>query len=439
MRVFKQTYTKAENGVRVTMKTNNYYGRLKNATGETIRISLLSDKHSSQTMLASLQLEQDKIRAGVLPPQGITEKKSLLAYVDLFVELRPNGASEKWSKEQGDKLKLVFGNSKFVYHSDVTEEKLVEALENTKLAREKTKADEKTKRDEKTKTKADEKTKRDEKTKTKTDDETNEGGWSWSNQTYNHYVRALDTFFNWLVKKDYIPKKPYNDIELLVTAKEDLVHGRRAFSNEEFCFLIESVENDKSKRPSKISKIDRIVLYQIAWYTGLRVEELYHLKPEAFDFLSCALNFVAGKTRKNKGRQDQLPLNSDLILKIKEWVLAKEKNKILWNCYDSEYLGKLFKKDMFKARDLYVSSAITEDEKNIREHDNFLKWEDSDRLFADLHSLRTTFITNVSKVASPKQCQILARHASMETTFKYYVKTTKPELASVIGKLSPIN
>ena len=74
MRVFKQTYTKAENGVRVTMKTNNYYGRLKNATGETIRISLLSDKKSSQIMLASLQLEQDQIRAGVLPQQGITEK-----------------------------------------------------------------------------------------------------------------------------------------------------------------------------------------------------------------------------------------------------------------------------------------------------------------------------------------------------------------------------
>ena len=74
MRVFKQTYTKAENGVRKTMKTKNYYGRIKKATGETIRISLLSDKQSSQAMLASLQLEQDQIRSGVLPHQGITEK-----------------------------------------------------------------------------------------------------------------------------------------------------------------------------------------------------------------------------------------------------------------------------------------------------------------------------------------------------------------------------
>ena len=423
MRVFKQTYTKAENGVRVTMETKNYYGRLKNATGETIRISLLSDKHSSQTMLASLQLEQDQIRAGVLPPQGITEKKSLLAYVDLFVKFRPNGASEKWAKDQGDKLKLVFGHSKFVYHTDVTKEKIVEALNNTMLARSRERAKAKAK----AKAKAEAEAKADDKV------------WSWGNQTYNHYVRALNTFFNWLVKEDYIAKKPYKEIELLDTAKDDLVHGRRAFFNEEFCFLIESVENDKSKRPSKISKIDRIILYQIAWYTGLRAEELYQLKPECFDFSSCTITFIAGKTRKNKSRMDTLPLHPDLILKINEWVLAKEKNKMLWNCYDSEYLGKLFKKDMVRARDLYVSSAITEEEKSIREQDDFLKWKDKEGLFADLHALRTTFATNVSKVASPKQCQELLRHANFETSFKYYVKTNIPELTGAIGKLPTLN
>jgi integrase len=425
MRVFKQTYTKAKNGVRVTMKVKHYSGRLKKATGETVKISLLSDKHSSQTMLASLQLEQDQIRAGVLPPQGITEKKSLLAYVDLFVKIRPNGASEEWMNQQGAKLKLVFGNSKFVYHTDVTKETLVEALKNTMKARAEAKAKARAKA--KAKAKARAKAKADEK------------DWSWGNQTYNHYVKALNAFFNWLVKEDYIPKKPYKEIELEDTGKDELVHGRRAISNEEFKFLIESVENDKSKRHSKISKVDRINLYQIIFYTGLRAEELYQLKPECFDFSRCTITFFAGKTRKNKGRKDTLPLHSDLILKIKEWVLAKEKNKMLWNCWDSQYLGTLLKKDMVRARDLYVSSSITEEEKSIREQDDFLKWEDSNSLFADLHSLRTTFITNVSKVASPKQCQMLARHSSMETTFKYYVKTSEPELAGVIGKLPTLN
>jgi hypothetical protein len=112
---------------------------------------------------------------------------------------------------------------------------------------------------------------------------------------------------------------------------------------------------------------------------------------------------------------------------------------MLWNCWDSQYFGTLLKKDMVRARDRYVSSALTREEKNIREQDDFLKWEDRDSLFADLHALRTTFITNVSKVASPKQCQELARHASMETSYKYYVKTTKPELAVAIGKLPTLN
>jgi len=426
MRVFKNTYTKEKNGVRVKIKTKNHYGRLKKATGETVLMPLLKNKHASEAMLASLQLEQDQIRAGVLPTQGNKEKKSLLAFVDSFVKhlakrngkstvkederngkstvkepvLKGNSEEENskgWSGQQGSKLKLVFGNSKFVYHTDVTKEILVDILDKLKDER------------------------------------------GWGNQTYNHYVKALNAFFNWLVKENYIPRKPYKEIELEDTGKDDLVHGRRAFSNEEFKFLIESVENDKSKRHGKISKVDRINLYQIIFYTGLRAEELYQLKPECFDFSSRMITFIAGKTRKNKSRKDTLPLHPDLILKIKEWVLAKEKNKMLWNCWDSQYFGTLLKKDMVRARDRYVSSALTGEEKNIREQDDFLKWEDRDSLFADLHALRTTFITNVSKVASPKQCQELARHASMETSYKYYVKTTKPELAVAIGKLPTLN
>jgi hypothetical protein len=59
-------------------------------------------------------------------------------------------------------------------------------------------------------------------------------------------------------------------------------------------------------------------------------------------------------------------------------VLAKEKNKMLWNCWDSQYFETLLKKDMVRARVLYVSSAINGEEKNIREQDDFLKWTDSD-------------------------------------------------------------
>lgn len=395
MKVFKNTYTKNKNGVRVTMKANKYYGRLKKATGETVKIPLVADKHLSQTMLAKLQLVQDQIKSGVLLPHGVKEKKSLLAYVDLFAEhlARKNSKSKAWSQEQKSKLKLVFGCGTFVYHTDVTKDSLVDVLDKLRVER------------------------------------------GWSNQTFNHYVKTLNAFFNWLINEDFILKKPYKKIELKDTGKENLVHGRRAFSNEEFNFLIESVENDKSTRHSKISKVDRINLYLIAIFTGLRAEELYQLKPECFDFSSCTITFIAGKTRKNKGRYDVLPLHPELVLKIKDWVFAKEKNKMLWNCWDSQYFGTLLKKDMFKARVLYISCAITDDEKKIREQDDFLKWEDSNSLFADLHSLRTTFISNVSKVASPKQCQMLARHTDIKTTFNYYVKISDSELANVVGKL----
>ena len=59
-------------------------------------------------------------------------------------------------------------------------------------------------------------------------------------------------------------------------------------------------------------------------------------------------------------------------------VLAKEKNKMLWNFWDSQYFETLLKKDMVRARDPYVSSVINGEEKNIREQVDFLKWKDSD-------------------------------------------------------------
>lgn len=61
MKLFKASYTKMINGVRVTKKTKSYYGRLREAGGKTIRVSLLNDRYSSERMLADLQKEQDQM------------------------------------------------------------------------------------------------------------------------------------------------------------------------------------------------------------------------------------------------------------------------------------------------------------------------------------------------------------------------------------------
>lgn len=414
MKLFKASYTKMIKGVRVTKETKRYYGRLREAGGKTIRVSLLNDRYSSERMLADLQKEQDQIKAGVLPPQGKIKKVSLMTYLEWYIKYLEETCKPrvvygkareqnqeniarltKRAMETESKLKLVLGQRAFVYHTDISKDNLVQILEDLRQRR------------------------------------------KWANQTYNHYVAALRSFFNWLVEEGHIERKPYNKIAMKGIMKNEITHQRRKASDKEFSFLIESVRNHDCRRKRKISKIDRINLYQIVFYTGLRAEELFQLKPESFDFVSKRITFLAGKTRKDKVREDTLPLHPDLVLKIKDWVESKKCGEPLFDCWHPQYFGTLFKQDMLRARDLYISSAKTSEEKKIREQDGFLKWKNSYG-FADLHALRTTFISNVAQVASPKECQRLARHSDIRTTFNYYVKVTDLELENVVAKLPKI-
>lgn len=413
MKLFKPSYTKKMNGIIVKKNTKSYYGRLRKAGGKTVRIPLLFDKYSSERMLADLQKEQDQITAGVLPPQGKMKKESILRLLEKYInhleeKCKPRKVYGKARVQNQDniarltkraietesKLKLVFGQTAFVYPTDISKDILVQILEDLCQKR------------------------------------------KWAKQTYNHYVAALKAFFNWLLEEEYIDKIP-KKIAMKGIMGNDIAHKRRKLSGEEFSFLIESVRIDDFSRKTKISKIDRINLYLIIFYTGLRAEEVFQLTPECFDFDSKRVSFIAGKTRKDKGRMDMLPLHPDLVPKIKEWVELKKSRQPFFDCWSPQYFGTLLKKDMCRARDLYISSSKTSEEIKQREQDDFLKWESNDG-FSDLHALRTTFISNVAQVASPKECQRLARHSDIRTTFNYYVKVTDSELENVVAKLPQI-
>lgn len=90
---------------------------------------------------------------------------------------------------------------------------------------------------------------------------------------------------------------------------------------------------------------------------------------------------------------------------------------------------------MLRARELYISQASTEEEVKKRQADDFLKWKDSSGLFADFHSQRATFITNLAALTpNIKEVQELARHQNALTTLRY-VKTTKAALANLISRM----
>ncbi|MCP4543655.1 MAG: tyrosine-type recombinase/integrase [Chloroflexi bacterium] len=69
-----------------------------------------------------------------------------------------------------------------------------------------------------------------------------------------------------------------------------------------------------------------------------------------------------------------------------------------------------------------------------REASNFLKYKDSQGRFADFHSLRHTFVTNLCKAdIAPKTAQTLARHSDIRLTMNVYTHVDEKEQAAAVA------
>ena len=110
-------------------------------------------------------------------------------------------------------------------------------------------------------------------------------------------------------------------------------------------------------------------------------------------------------------------LSDDDMRNISYWLASKPANTPLFaGKYHRGQSGKRFKIDMAYARKLYVEKSATPEERVIREADDFLRWKDSQGLFADFHAQRTTFVTQLLNSGVPlQQVQKLARHKSPVT------------------------
>ena len=83
--------------------------------------------------------------------------------------------------------------------------------------------------------------------------------------------------------------------------------------------------------------------------------------------------------------------------------------------------AKMMRVDLKAARKKWITEAKKPEEKAERERSDFLKYQDSRGLFADFHSNRHTFITNLERVGvSPRRAQSLARHSDIRLTMGVY-------------------
>ncbi|MGL6193535.1 MAG: tyrosine-type recombinase/integrase, partial [Thermoguttaceae bacterium] len=139
-------------------------------------------------------------------------------------------------------------------------------------------------------------------------------------------------------------------------------------------------------------------------------------------------------------REDVQYLHPDVVAKVREWLNERkfDPNEILFKvsartCGLERTTAKMMKNDLKTAREKWVAEAETMEEKAKREASDFL---DAKGRFADLHTLRHTFITNLCRSnISPKTAQTLARHSDISLTMNIYSHVSPEEQAAAINAL----
>jgi hypothetical protein len=160
-------------------------------------------------------------------------------------------------------------------------------------------------------------------------------------------------------------------------------------------------------------------------------------------------------------RQDTQVLHRDVVNRLREWLEGKQTlaaDALLFPVSAQipggvdRRTAKMMRADLKAARKKWIEAAGTPEEKAQREQSDFLKYKNDSGLFADFHSNRHTFITNLEHVGvSPGRAQSLARHCDIRLTMGVYThiglndqKTaiellpSPPELRPS-GKTSPAN
>jgi integrase len=236
--------------------------------------------------------------------------------------------------------------------------------------------------------------------------------------TSNHYLRAIKMFTRWLVRD-----RRTNDDRLAYLSKmnadTDRRHIRRALSTDEFTKLLQAAE--RGPELQGISGPDRAILYIVAAYTGYRRNEIGSVRPTSFDFISDPPTMTVQAGYSKRRRHDVVPLRADFAKRIQAWMTRKadlQTNVSLFDVTDKRTSG-MIRKDLESAG---------------------IPYADQLGRVIDFHSLRMTFITNLSRAGvTPKTAQTLARHSDINLTMNTYTMIGVLDQASAVESPNPFD
>jgi integrase len=237
-------------------------------------------------------------------------------------------------------------------------------------------------------------------------------------RTSNFYLQAIKQLLNWLVADG---RTPENHLAYLrgQDPKKDPRHERRALTLEETNAVLTAAL--KGRKHHNLTGNERYLLYMLALTTGFRAKELASLVWQQINLSKSEPSITVLVAYAKNDKEVTLPLRQDVAEQLRQW------------CDEGGFSpsDKLFPKfneargaDMLR-KDLEVAGVSYQDESGR---------------FADFHSLRHSFCTQVIKSgATPKEAQTLARHSTSALTLDVYGHICMYDERRVIEKLPPLS
>ena len=396
--LYRPTYTDIdpETGEPTKRKSKKWYGRFRNEHGVVRRVALATDKRVAQTMLNDILLKIEQKKAGLIDPRDEESIRPIEEHLTAFEKhLLQKGSGKRHIRDTLRKVQRLHQDRGWPRVRDIQATDIQAYLLDLK-------------------------------------------DQGLSTETRNHHLRAIKSFTRWLYRNRRIKDDPLMHLSMQ-NSKMDQRRVRRPLSDEEFDLLIQAAETGPPI--DAISGPDRAMMYFLAAWTGLRKGEIGSLTLDSFDLDAEVPTVTVEAAYSKRRRRDVQVLHAVLVERFRKWLANRKSTECEILFPVSRLTGaerktaKMMREDLAAARRKWLA----EDETERHGKSDFLKYIDSQGRYADFHSNRHTFITNLSLAGvSPRDAQELARHSDIRLTMNIYTHVGLKEKAKAIGKLGVV-
>ncbi len=227
-----------------------------------------------------------------------------------------------------------------------------------------------------------------------------------------HYYGALNAFLCWSAREKLCGEHPLRDMTK-PDATPDGRHARRAFEPDEVSRLLQAARTGPEHFGMTGSV--RAVLYRLAAESGLRAGELRALSRANLNLDGAKPTATVPAASAKNRRERTVPLKADMAADLRALVGSKLPTARVFRLPRPENMVKMLRADLERAGIAYENDAGR---------------------YADFHSLRVTFATNlIAAGVNVKTAQELLGHSTPTMTLGVYAKVLRGSHEDAIRRL----